>query len=110
MSAEPTIAVDDRMQDAINELRDMIRKSYASAAFAVSHGEDPEGIYLDATVDIEDVDEVLDVVRDRLFQLQVEEGLPIYVIPLEPEERVLSRLEARARSGRAPSSEGRLSP
>ena len=110
MSAERSVAIDERTQEAIDELKGMIRERYPSAVFAVAHGEDPEGVYLDATVDIEDVDEVLDVVRDRVFELQVEEGLPIYVIPLEPEKRVLSRLEARARSGRPFPLDGRPNP
>jgi hypothetical protein len=100
VSAEPHLSIDKRTQAAIDELRSMIRVRYPGAIFAVSHGQDPEGIYLDATVDIEDVDEVLDVVRDRLFDLQVEEGIPVYVIPLEPEARVMSRLEARSRRGK----------
>jgi uncharacterized protein (UPF0332 family) len=96
MSAESTVTLDDRTREAIDELKTMIRDRYPRASFAVSHGEDPKGIYLDATVDIDDVDDILDVVRDRLFTLQVDEGLPIYVIPLEPEHRVLGRLEAHA--------------
>ncbi len=79
MTAERSIVIDEPMQEAINELKGMIRDKFPTAVFAAAPGEDPAGIYLDATVDTDEVDEVLDVVRERLFQLQVDEGLPIYM-------------------------------
>jgi hypothetical protein len=94
MSRGPIRGDDLRIQSAIAELRDMILERYPEASFAVSHGDDPEGIYLNATVDLEDVDVVLDVVRDRLFATQVEEALPLYVIPLQPVERVVEGMRA----------------
>ncbi len=72
----------------------MVRERWPAASFEVSQGEDPEGIYLDTTVDIEDTDEVMDVVTDRLLELQVEEGLPIYVIAGRPLERVLAYMRS----------------
>ena len=47
------------------------------------------------TVDIADTDEVIDVVGDRLVELQVDEGLPIYVSPLRPIQRVIAELRER---------------
>ena len=47
------------------------------------------------TVDIADTDEVLAVVGDRIVELQVDEGLPIYVIPLRPMEHVVAELRKR---------------
>jgi hypothetical protein len=44
------------------------------------------------TVDIADTDEVIALVGDRLVQLQVDEGLPVYVTPLRPIERVIAQL------------------
>lgn len=79
---EPVQEFDRRTQHVIAELEGLIRHRYPEAAFAVSRGDDPEGIYLTATVDIEDTDLVLDTVVDRLLQLQVEEQLPIYVVPV----------------------------
>jgi hypothetical protein len=38
-----------------------------------------------ATVDVEDTDAVVDVYIDRLVTLQIEEGLPVYVVPLRPQ-------------------------
>jgi hypothetical protein len=43
-------------------------------------------------VDIADTDEVMAVVGDRLVELQVEEGLPVYVTPLRPITRVVAQL------------------
>src|SRR5712691_3264729 len=54
-----------------------------------------EGVYLVTTVDIADTDEVIDVIGDRLVELQVDEGLPIYVTPLRPIQRVIAELRQR---------------
>ncbi|MBV9281181.1 MAG: hypothetical protein JOZ41_13955 [Chloroflexi bacterium] len=82
-------------------LKETITRTYPQATFAISRleGED-EGIYLTATVDVDDADAVLDLVIDRLLQLQIEEGLPIYVVPIRPLARVLADMES-TRRGRA---------
>ena len=64
-------------------------------AFVVEEGCDPKGIYLVTTVDIADTDEVIAVVGDRLVELQVDEGLPVYVTPLRPIKRVVAQLRER---------------
>jgi hypothetical protein len=46
-------------------------------------------------VDIADTDEVIAVIGDRLVELQVEEGLPVYVTPLRPITRVVAQLRER---------------
>ena len=94
MSREGISAYDPRIRQALVELKAMIRERWPGASFEVSQGEDPEGIYLDATVDVEDTDEVMDVVVDRLLELQVEESLPIYVIAGRPLEKVLAHLRS----------------
>ena len=45
---------------------------------------DPKGVYLVTTVDIADTDEVIDLFGDRLVELQVNEGLSIYVTQVWP--------------------------
>lgn len=77
---------------ALTELRQILREHYPDAKFQVRRGiDDPESIHLVTTVDVEDTDTVLDVVIDRLMELQVEEGLPIiHVIPIRPIERVMA--------------------
>jgi hypothetical protein len=86
---------DPRIQQAIAELEALIRADYPAASFQVGVGEDPEGVYLTAMVDVADTDAVMDVVIDRLLALQIDEGLPIYVIPIEPPERALEAIRQR---------------
>jgi hypothetical protein len=78
---------DSIIQQAAEELQAMIRARFPSARFTLGRGEDPEGIYLDAEVDSDDPDEVMDLIVDRLLELQIEEGLPIHVVPLRTPER-----------------------
>ena len=80
------------MELALAEMRDIIARRYPETTFAVEEGEDPPGIYLIATVDVEDMGEVVDLFLDRLVDLQVDEGLPIFVIPVHPPERNLAIL------------------
>jgi len=83
--------ISPQMQHALEELQGLIQKRYPTATFAVSRGkDDPESIHLVTTVDVEDTDAVLDVVIDRVLQLQIEAGLPVHVIPVRPIERVLA--------------------
>jgi hypothetical protein len=83
------------MEKVVNELKGTISKRFPQASFVVEEGFDPKGIYLVTTVDIPDTDEVIDAVGDRLVELQVTEGLPIYVTPLRPIQRVLAELRER---------------
>lgn len=80
------------MTTALEELKQLIRERFPEATFAISGGEDPEGVYLSPTIDIEDTDEVMDVVLDRLLGFQLEDGLSLYVVPLLPLERVAQQL------------------
>jgi hypothetical protein len=90
--------LDPRIRDALGELKGMILQRYPEATFEVSRGDDePESIHLTTTVDVDDPDEVMDLVVDRLLELQVEEGLPVHVIPIRPVERVLAEMELRRR-------------
>ena len=95
MRQERPIPLTPAMEKAVNELQGRISERFPQAAFVVEEGFDPKGIYLVTTVDIADTDEVIDVVGDRLVELQVDEGLPIYVTPLRPIERVVAELRER---------------
>jgi hypothetical protein len=80
---------DPRMQAAIAEFKAMITATYPTATFALGRGEDePEAVHLTATVDVDDPDEVVDLVIERMLTLQIEEGVPIHVIPVRTPERV----------------------
>jgi hypothetical protein len=81
---------DERVQRALTELQDLIHTRWPQATFRVAYGEDdPQMVHLWTTVDVEDTDEVVDVVIDRVVELQLEEGVPLSVIPVRPVERVL---------------------
>lgn len=98
MSTEQEVEVASRMQSALDELRGLIRARYPQARFSVARGHDePENVHLITTVDLEDADEVLDLVIDRLVELQVEERIPVHVIPVRPVRRVLETLRERER-------------
>ena len=71
-----------RIQAAVAELEHLIAERYPDARFHVAPGpEDPREVHLVATVDLDDPDEVLDVVLERMLQFQLEEELPVYVSP-----------------------------
>ncbi len=92
-------AEDPRIQAALAELQDVILRQFPDTMFTITHGDDPDGIYLKPKVDVDDLDPVADVVVRRLLDMQVEEGLPIYVIPIWPDARIDAYLLAK----RAPS-------
>ncbi len=99
MRAERRSSRDLRIDSAIAELREKVGRRYPGATFEVFDGEDPEGTYLRATVDVEDTDEVLDVVIDRLLELEVEESLPLYFVATRPVERTLEALKGSGPGG-----------
>ena len=86
---------DPSIKAAIVELQGMIGARFPTASFSVGHGHDPEGIHLTAVVDIDDPDDVVDLVIDRLLEMQIAERLPVYVIPV----RAPARIAALAESG-----------
>jgi len=84
MPAEDADTLTLRLQRAVDELQRLIRQVDPRATFQVAPGEDPTGIYVLATVDVEDTERVMDAYMDRLLTLQIDEGLPLYVLPLHP--------------------------
>ncbi|HEY7033216.1 MAG TPA: hypothetical protein VH482_17890 [Thermomicrobiales bacterium] len=92
-SYSDTLRSDPRIQAAVAEMKDLISAHFPGTTYVVSIGDDPVGVYLDAIVDIDDPDEVMDLIIDRLLVLQVDELLPFYVIPLRTLERVLASME-----------------
>jgi len=95
MNTDNYVRLTPRMEEAVHELKGLITARFPQAAFVVEEGFDPEGIYLVTTVDIADTDEVIAVVGDRLVELQVDEGLSVYVTPLRPIKRVVAELRNR---------------
>jgi len=95
MNPKNQIHLTPRMQEAVEELKRLIIERFPDASFVVEDGFDPEGTYLIPTVDIADTDDVISVVGDRLVELQVDEGLSLYVTPLRPIDRVIAELQNR---------------
>ncbi len=101
MSREHLRGLDPRTEQALAELTDMVRRRYPAATFEVAPGQDEaDAVHLIATVDVEDPDEVLDVVIDRVLELQIEEGLPVHLIPTRPLEREVQELRSPHRPAR----------
>jgi hypothetical protein len=94
---EQTLTGDPEIQRAVEELRMLIAGRYPEARFDVFERDDPEGVRLRATVDLEDTDEVMDVVMDALYEIQVEQGLPVYVVTEQPLHRMAAQLRTRIR-------------
>ncbi|MGH8065048.1 MAG: hypothetical protein ACRERE_07355 [Candidatus Entotheonellia bacterium] len=88
MRAEQLDLSTPRMQAAIEELQRLIQRHYPEATFQVEPGDDPTGMYVLVTVDVEDTDVVVEVYIDRLLELQIDEGLAVYVVPVRPLARV----------------------
>src|SRR5437763_3361506 len=80
-----------RIKVAIEELKVLIRSKYPEAEFAVYRGEDPVGIFLEATIDVDDTDEAIDLVRDKVLEYQIDRRMPVYVLPLPPLSRSMPK-------------------
>lgn len=100
MSDEYERSLDPRRQLAVTELRGMIARRYPTATFDIGPGEeDLQVTHLTTTVDLDDPDEVADLVMDRMLELQLDEGISVYVIPIRTPERVARlRREQETRS------------
>jgi H2-forming N5,N10-methylenetetrahydromethanopterin dehydrogenase-like enzyme len=88
MRAEQLDLNTPHMQAAIEEIQRLIQQHYPEATFQVEPGDDPTGMYILATVDVEDTDVVVEVYIERLLELQIDEGLAVYVVPVRPLARV----------------------
>src|SRR6266540_10444 len=88
MSVEHVPGLSPRMHAAMEELEGLVRQRYPDATFRVTRSpENPEIVLLKPVVDVEDRDEVMDVVIDRLVELQTEAQLPLLVVPGRPRAR-----------------------
>lgn len=54
------------------------------------------GVFLTAIVDTDDLDAVTDVAMHRAVDLQVEEGIPVYLMAEWPPERIAAYWRERA--------------
>ena len=103
MNKEQPLRLDDRTQRAVDELQGVITQKYPTATFELARAaDDPESIHLTTIVDVDDPDEVSELVIDREVELQVEEGIPLHVIPIRTPERVVAEMQAQASQTRHP--------
>ncbi len=70
------------IETIVLEFQHLIEQYYPQAHFEVKSGDDPVGTYLIIRIDVEDPDEVVDVYAEKLLALQVDEGIPLYLIPV----------------------------
>lgn len=90
------LQLDERTRKAVDELKADIAQHYPTATFELSRGQDdPSSLHLTTTVDLDDAFEVLDKVIDRVVDLQVEQGIPLHVIPVRTPERVQAEMDAQ---------------
>lgn len=102
MTLAYSLTLEPDMQRAIDELIALIRPVYPTASFEVqSAPDDASTILLQVTVDVDDPEEVLDLVFERMEQLRIDEGVPILVLPLQTLERAVALLEATTSGARA---------
>lgn len=96
MTVEHASMMEPKMQAAVAELQHLILTRFPSTIFTVSEADDPDGVYMRAIFDADDTDEVFDLLLDRMTDLQVDDGLPIYVEPVRtPERQAASRKRAQ---------------
>lgn len=98
----PSPIADPRLRRALSELADVVQRRYPDATFEVNSAEDdPHIVHLFARVDVDDPEEVADLVMNRMLEMQFDEGLPIYLIPLRTPERIAALREAQKRHSSA---------
>lgn len=89
---------DPRMQEAIAQMQSLITERFPGTTFAVGEGDDPCGVHMTAVVDVDDIDDVVDHIIDQLVKVQIDDGLPLYVTPIETPAR-RDALRARLAAG-----------
>lgn len=107
MATSSSLLSDPRMMAAIAELTQLIHSRYPDTTFTTELGENGEAVFVTAVVDVDDPDEVVDCFIDRAVALQVDEGLPLHIIPMRTTERnnqLLAALLAQRSSGAMPRS------
>jgi hypothetical protein len=80
-----------RAQAAIDEIKQSILSRHPEATFSVHPGfDDPTSVCLEVYVDLDDPHEVFDEIVDRIVDIQLDDGIPLHVIPLHTPERALA--------------------
>ncbi len=89
MNTRDTICLslnDPGYRETIEEIQGIILDHFPGTTFDVYLGEEPLGVYVEALVEVDDIDDVMDIYIDRLVDLKVERGLRLYVLPVSTSE------------------------
>lgn len=73
-----------RMQDAIAELKELVRTRYPDATFEVFPSSNVNGVSMRIVVDVDELGDVDDLILSRMVEMQLDEELPIYPMPVRP--------------------------
>jgi len=91
-----------RVKEAAEELKATIRATYPDAQFRLSRDPSQQRSWLLwATVDVDDPEKVSNLVVDLEVDMLSEEHIPIHVIVLEGEERLVRQLPEQASQPRS---------
>jgi len=96
MTTSDEFVDDPAMLAAIVELQHLILARFPETEFTIGEASDPEGVLMRAIVDVDDPDEVTSVFIDRMVDIQVDDQLPIYVVPLRTARREAALRERQA--------------
>lgn len=89
------------LREVIEEYKQLILARFPDAEFEVTEGDDPPGIHVWATVDAADLFEVSEYVAPYVVDVQVDEGLPIYLFPTRDRPLRARIAEAETRDSNA---------
>ncbi len=73
---------DERVQDVLARIRVVIKDAYANAEFVSYVGTNPLGIYVEVYTSGNDFDGVLEVLSQKLGNLNIAAGVNVCVVPL----------------------------
>lgn len=93
---ECRVPITSRMEELIAEMKDRISRRFPTTTYEMYQGEDPVGIYLIAIVDTDDLEEVNELFSSRIVDVQVDEGIPLFVITERTPERSAALLAREA--------------
>src|SRR5687768_5147071 len=79
---------------AVKGLKALIRTRFPTATFEVGAGDDPPGTHVVASVDTDNLWDLIDLVSPLVMEIQLEQRLPVYVVPSLTPERAAERMRA----------------
>ena len=84
----------NEMVTAITEIQSLISDAFPGTLYETSYQDDPAGMHMIAKIDTEDIDAVVDCFIDRLLTMQVDENLPLYVIPVRSAKQAVKQTQS----------------